>query len=628
MQKAEWSLDIGANPINGNSARFRVWTPYATSVAVRLIDQNMVTVPMQPNGRGYFDVTIRDIGSRSRYRYVLDGVKERPDPASRFQPEGVHGPSVVVDPGAFQWTDQAWNGLPLKDFIIYELHVGTFTHEGTFEAIIPRLSYLKETVGITAVELMPVAQFPGRRNWGYDGTYPFAVQASYGGSHGLKQLVNACHAAGLAVILDVVYNHLGPEGNYLGDFGPYFTDHYKTPWGSAINYDGPDSDEVRKFFISNALYWVTEYHVDALRLDAIHGIYDFSARHILKDMAAAVHAQAERLNRRIIMIAESDLNDARVIEPPSMGGYGLDGQWNDDFHHALRVALTGEQRGYYQDFHGIADLAGAIRGGFVYQGQYSAYRRRRHGSSSRRCRPSQFVVFSQNHDQIGNRAIGDRLSAQLPIEALKVIRAVVLLSPNIPLLFMGEEYGETAPFQYFIEHGDPALIEAVRQGRRREFAHFGWRAEDIPDPQAITTFERSRLIWDRRTQVQAQLLHWTNSLIRLRKTVPSLGAGDAVALRHAVWVFEQEQIVVMHRWHEQGDGSLLVLGFNLKQKTIVLTEPAGRWRKRLDAGTAEFGGHEAGVLPEALSIDSQGFSLTVPPFAAAVFSPERYEEPA
>ena len=615
-----WRLDIGASLIGPGRVRFRVWAPFARHVAVELVSQGQATVPMQPTPGGYFEATIEDVDPRARYRYVLDGNKTRPDPASRFQPDGVHGPSAVVDPDCFTWTDGGWRGLPMNDLIIYELHVGTFTKEGTFDAIIPQLSYLRDTVGITAVELMPVAQFPGRRNWGYDGTYPFAVQASYGGPQGLKQLVNACHAAGLAVVLDVVYNHLGPEGNYLGDFGPYFTDHYRTPWGSAINFDGPDSDEVRSYFISNALYWITEYHIDALRLDAIHGIYDFSANHILKEMAAAVHAQAERLNRRITVIAESDLNDSRVIDQPSRGGYGLDGQWNDDFHHALRVVLTGEQKGYYQDFHGIKDLVSAVRDGFAYQGRPSVHRRRRHGNSSQHCLPSQFVVFSQNHDEIGNRAVGDRLSTQLSIEALKVMRAVVMLSPNIPLLFMGEEYGETAPFQYFIEHSDPALIEAVRQGRQREFAHFGWRAEDIPDPQGEATFERSRLNWDKRDDRQDQLLRWTNALVHLRKTVATLGAGEAGTLHHAVWGFEQEQVVVLHRWSDQGDGSLVVLGFNRTPASLMLTVPVGQWRRQLDASSAEFGGHEEGVLPEELVIDAKGLSLTVPPYASAVFA--------
>ncbi|MDH4186644.1 MAG: alpha-amylase family glycosyl hydrolase, partial [Nitrospira sp.] len=327
-----WQLELGARMIGAEQVHFRVWAPFATSVAVELLDQNRTAIPMQPSGQGYFEVTAEGVGPRARYRYILDGKHARPDPASRFQPEGVHGPSVVVDPDSFRWTDAAWQGMPLKDMIIYELHVGTFTREGTFEAIIPQLSYLKETVGITAIELLPVAQFPGSRNWGYDGVHPFAPQSTYGGPDGLKRLVDACHAAGLAVILDAVYNHFGPEGNYLGEFGPYFTDCYRTPWGAAINYDGRDSDQVRQYIVSNALYWVTEYHIDALRLDAVHGIYDFSATHILKELAVSVQAQASRLNRRVCVIAESDLNDTRVIDPLLQGGYGLDGQWSDDFH--------------------------------------------------------------------------------------------------------------------------------------------------------------------------------------------------------------------------------------------------------------------------------------------------------
>ena len=619
MPNEKWSLDIGAMPTTGDAVKFRVWAPYAKTVAVQLVDQDRVMVPMQRDERGYFETVVTGVVPRSRYRYVLDGGKERPDPASRFQSDGVHGPSVVVDPTSFRWTDMGWKGMPLDTYIIYELHVGTFTREGTFEAIIPHLSYLRDTVGITAIELMPVAEFPGRRNWGYDGVHPFAPQSSYGGPQGMKRLVDACHAAGLAVILDVVYNHLGPEGNYLNDFGPYFTDRYRTPWGSAINYDGPDSDEVRQYVVDNALYWVTEYHVDGLRLDAIHGIFDFSAQHVLKDLASAVHSQAQRLGREVNVIAESDLNDARVIDPPSVGGYGLDGQWNDDFHHALRVVVAGERKGYYEDFHGLSDLAAAVRNGFVYSARYSAHRRRRHGNSSRHCQPSQFVVFSQNHDQIGNRAVGDRLSTQLPWDALKAIRALVLLSPNIPLLFMGEEYGETAPFQYFIEHGDPDLVEAVRQGRRREFAHFGWNPEDIPDPQDSATFERSRLNRERLDDRQAALLRWTKELIRLRRGEPALGAGDGKVRRHQVWTFEAEHVLVVHRSAEEGSASLLVLGFNKSPVTVKLSEPQGKWRLRLNASSKEFGGAGQDSMPTDLAISPQGASVSIPTYGAAVF---------
>lgn len=619
MMDKPWRLEAGANLIGPGRVRFRVWAPFARQVAVELVSQDRTAIPMQPASEGYFEVIVEEVDPRARYRYLLDGKKARPDPVSRFQPDGVHGPSAVVDPDCFTWTDGGWRGRLLNDLIIYELHVGTFTHEGTFESIIPQLSYLKETVGITAIELMPVAQFPGGRNWGYDGVYPYAVQSTYGGPNGLKRFVDVCHAEGLAVILDVVYNHLGPEGNYLGEFGPYFTDRYRTPWGSAINYDGPDSDAVRRYVIDNALYWITEYHIDALRLDAIHGIYDFSATHILKELSLAVHAQAAQLNRQALVIAESDLNDTRVIEPPPQGGYGLDGQWNDDFHHALRVVLTGEQKGYYEDFHGIADLATAIREGFVYNGRYSAHRRRRHGNSSSQCRPSQLVVFSQNHDQIGNRAVGDRLSTHLPWEALKAIRALILLSPNIPLLFMGEEYGETAPFQYFIEHGDRDLVEAVRQGRRREFAHFGWNPDDIPDPQDPATFMRSRLNRDCLEDRQASLLRWTHALIRLRKEESSLGAGDGQARRHRVWTFENEQVLVVHRTAQAGSASLLVLGFNKSPVIVTLREPQGVWLVRLDSMGKEFGGTGQDLMPTHLVVEPQGMSVSVPAYGAAVF---------
>ncbi|HET8579725.1 MAG TPA: malto-oligosyltrehalose trehalohydrolase, partial [Nitrospiraceae bacterium] len=563
-----WRLNLGARPVGPSTVEFRVWAPRAKTVAVRLIGQDRNPLPMKQRELGYFEATVSDVGPGTRYRYVLDDQKERPDPASRFQPDGVHGASVVVDPDAFRWTDETWSGLPLAHLIMYELHTGTFTPEGTFEAIIPYLDYLQNQVGVTAIELMPVAQFPGVRNWGYDGVYPFAPQVSYGGPQGLKTLVDACHARGLAVILDVVYNHLGPEGNYLGDFGPYFTDQYRTPWGQAINYDGPDSDEVRHYVISNALYWVTEYHMDALRLDAIHGIYDFSARHLLRELTEAVHAEADRLGRRILVIAESNLNDVRVIAPPSEGGYGLDAQWNDDFHHALHTILTGERAGYYEDFGHLEQLATALREGFIYSGQRSPYRRRRHGNSARTCSPSQFIVFAQNHDQVGNRAEGDRLSTLVPYEALKVAAASVLLAPNIPLLFMGEEYGETAPFQYFTDHGDQALVEAVRKGRQAEFASFEWK-DEVPDPQALATFERSRVRpGSQSDDRQAAILRWYHHVIGLRKSMPALAAfqPDKHGLR--VWADEAQLILVVHRWIANGQAALLLLGFNRDSASV------------------------------------------------------------
>ena len=614
-----WRLDLGARPIGSSVVRFRVWAPCSKTVSVELLDPNRDPVAMEPRNLGYFEVTIEGVRAGDRYHYILDGGKIRPDPASRSQPDGIHQASAVVDPDAFNWTDHAWKGFPLKDLIIYELHVGAFTTTGTFDAIIPHLDYLKNDVGVTAIELMPVAQFPGRRNWGYDGTYLYAPHSTYGGPQGLKILVDACHATGLAVILDVVYNHLGPEGNYLANFGPYFTDRYRTPWGDAMNYDGPDSDEVRHFIVSNALYWVTEYHIDGLRLDAVHGIYDFSANHILRELAEAVHVQATRLSRQIFVIAESALNDARVIAAPVHGGYGLDGQWNDDFHHALRTMLTKERGGYYQDYEGLRDLATAMQDGFVYSGQYSRYHRRRHGNSSKLCSPSQFVVFSQNHDQVGNRALGDRLSTQVSFEALKVAAAAVLLSPNIPLVFMGDEYGETAPFLYFIDHGDPALVEAVRQGRRAEFASFGWKG-GIPDPQDPATFERSRIDLTRRDKGQrAVLLHWTRTLLEMRKTLPALGAADSERVRHRVWTYESEHVIVLHRWTDYGPASLIILGSNDDRVTLRLHEPVGEWNLQLDAASEGFGGRGQESLRKQLTVTSAGISLSLPAYCASMW---------
>jgi maltooligosyltrehalose trehalohydrolase len=462
---------------------------------------------------------VQGIEPGARYVFRLENDRDRPDPASRYQPEGVHGPSEVVDHTAFSWTDKGWSGLALQSMIMYELHTGTFTPEGTFDAIISRLGDLKD-LGINAIELMPVAQFPGKRNWGYDGVYPFAVQNSYGGPEGLKRLVNACHARDIAAILDVVYNHLGPEGNYVGEYGPYFTDKYRTPWGNAINFDGSYSDEVRNFFVRNALSWITDYHIDALRIDAIHGIFDYSARHFLRELGEAVHARAGELGRRIYVIPESDLNDVRVISPPELGGYGLDAQWNDDFHHCLHTLLTGEKSGYYKDFGAIDQMERAYRDGFVYSGQYSPFRKRRHGSSSKDRPASQFVVFSQNHDQVGNRMQGERLSSLVSFEALKLAAGCVILSPYLPLLFMGEEYGETAPFLYFVSHSDPGLIEAVRNGRKEEFKAFGWEGEP-PDPQDERTFLASELHWEERTKGSHEtLLRFYKQLIACERERP------------------------------------------------------------------------------------------------------------
>ena len=472
-----WQLERGARRLPDGSVKFSVWAPRVQKLTLQSVAPAW-SVPMERQDNGVYSVVVRGLPSDSHYYYRLDDGRLRPDPVSRLQPEGVHGPSAIVEPTDFPWTDTEWQGISLRDAITYELHVGTCTPAGTFTAIIPLLDYLKNELGITAIELMPVAEFPGSRNWGYDGVHPYAPHTAYGGARGLKTLVNACHETGLAVVLDVVYNHLGPEGNYLSEYGPYFTDRYTTPWGQAVNFDGDDSREVRRYFIDNALYWVTEYHIDGLRLDAIHAIFDKSHTHILQELGEAMHAQAHALDRTILVIAESDLNDKQVISDLSDGGWGLDAQWSDDFHHALHVLLTGERNGYYQDFGTLADLRLALTEGFVYQGQGSQYRQRPHGTPSRHLAGERFVICSQNHDQVGNRAYGERLSTLVPFPALKLAAGLVLCAPNSPLLFMGEEYGEPAPFLYFTSHTDPALAQAVREGRRREFAHFAWGRGD------------------------------------------------------------------------------------------------------------------------------------------------------
>ncbi|HEX7344605.1 MAG TPA: malto-oligosyltrehalose trehalohydrolase, partial [bacterium] len=464
----------------------------------------------------------------------------------------------------------------------------------------PHLDELKD-LGITAIEIMPVAQFPGDRNWGYDGVYPFAVQNSYGGPEGLKRLVNACHQRGLAVILDVVYNHLGPEGNYLQDFGPYFTDRYRTPWGSAINFDGPDSDEVRRFFIDNALWWVTEFRLDALRLDAVHGIFDFSALHFLQELASAVHEQAERLNRRIYVIAESDLNDVRLVRPPELGGYGLDAQWNDDFHHALHTLLTGERTGYYEDFGRIQDLAKAFAEGFVYSGAYSPARRRRHGNTSKDLAALRFVVCAQNHDQVGNRLKGDRLSALVSFEGLKLAAAVVLLSPFIPLLFMGEEYGETAPFPYFVSHSDPALIELVRRGRREEFPYLQG-SDEPPDPQEEATRQSASLDHNLRHQGKHRILYELyQELIKLRNETRA-GAGLSKD-RLEVVCLERESTLVVRRWGRE-EQFAAIFHFGDTTVSVNVPLPHGRWLKRLASGEERWNG-PGPDLPTVLHSDGK-----------------------
>ncbi|MHB8057759.1 MAG: malto-oligosyltrehalose trehalohydrolase [Desulfuromonadaceae bacterium] len=606
-------LDIGSTPLPDGSTRFRVWGPRAQRIDVIMPGSGRTPVPLTPEGDGYFSGTASGIGDGDRYSYLLDETLERPDPASRSQPDGVHGPSQVVDP-AFAWSDSRWRGIALEEYIFYELHVGSFTPQGTFDGVISRLDYLVE-LGITAVELMPVAQFPGERNWGYDGTFPFAPQNSYGGHEGLKRLVDACHARGLAVTLDVVYNHLGPEGNYLHGFGPYFTDRYRTPWGDAVNFDGPDSDQVRHYFIANALYWISEYHIDALRLDAIHGIYDFSALHILRELTESVHRRGAALGRRIHVIAENDLNDVRVVKPPDSGGYGLDAQWNDDFHHSLRALLTGDRGGYYADFGSLSHLEKGFKEGFVLSGGYSTYRKRRHGSFSGDIPPSQLVVFSQNHDQVGNRMRGERPGEHLTMQQLKLAAATVLLSPYLPLLFMGEEYAESAPFPYFVSHGDAELVEAVRQGRLEEFAAFGKQGSP-PDPESVATFLSAKLDQEQRHMgEQRAIFAFYRELIRLRKEYASIPWMSRKNLQ--IVASEEERILAIIR--SSDDGQLLCL-FNYSDQKRVIS-PAlvgGTMNVLLDSS----GYYRPGSIVTMYTTRPETFQ-TLAPFGVVVYRKEK-----
>ena len=617
--KRSWALDLGAT-VAHEGVQFRVWAPKASSVSL-VIAEMPGEISLTAEANGYFSTCVKGIEAGAKYFYLLDGGPRRPDPVSRSQPEGVHGPSQVIDPGQFNWKDQDWRGIPLEELILYEIHTGTFTQDGTFEAIIPYLDYLKNDLGVTAIELMPVAQFPGERNWGYDGTYLYAPQNSYGGPWGLKALVNVCHLKGLAVVLDVVYNHLGPEGNYIGEFGPYFTSRYETPWGLAVNFDGPESDEVREFIIKNALFWVTEYHMDGLRLDAIHGIYDFSARHILRDICEAVHEQAKKLDRQVVVIAESDLNDVRVIDPPGRGGYSLDAQWNDDFHHCLHTLLTGERSGYYQDFGEVGQLVKTLGEGFVYSGQYSPFRRRRHGSSSKHLPPTKFVVFSQNHDQVGNRMKGDRLGTLVPFEALKLAAGIVLLSPNIPLLFMGEEYGEKAPFQYFVSHTDQGLTEAVRKGRKEEFAALP--QEEMPDPQDEETFLRSTLHLELRQGGNHQgLLDLYKVLLKLRKQIPPLSHPDKRGME--IERLGEDHVLLIRRRHAE-DQVTCIFCFDAHPMSITPFMEVGNWEKILESSSTRWGG-PGGTAPERIESNGSEVALTVEAYSFIVYRRRKEQE--
>lgn len=518
------TVKLGAT-LAGDSCDFRVWAPAAKTITLRLLKEDgMNDWPMQYADDGHFELQAF-ARPGDKYFYIVDQNKPVPDPVSRLLPESVHGPTEIVDTEKFSWTDKTWRGLPLREYIIYELHIGTFTPEGTFDAAVAKLPYLK-SLGITVIEIMPVAAFPGTRNWGYDGVSPYAVQASYGGPDALKRLVNAAHEIGLGVMLDVVYNHLGNEGNYLRFFGPYFTAKHQTPWGEAINYDQPGCEGVRRYFVENALYWIREYHMDGLRLDAVQTIKDDSPKHILAEIAEKTAALATDLGREVCVIAETDENDEKMVRPLAasdlglsglgMSGLGMNAQWSDDFHHAIHAFFTSERKGYYQDFGQPEQIARALQDGFVFQGEHFKFWGRARGTSSANIPASAHVICTQNHDQIGNRAHGERLTALVPRGARMLSAALLLLAPETPLLFMGQEYDEPNPFQFFTDYGDPALQKAVREGRQQEFKDFDFSGDAVPDPQDPATFSNSKLNWQL-TEGECLMLDWYKSLLALRK---------------------------------------------------------------------------------------------------------------
>ncbi len=575
--------NIGLEFING-VATLRVWAPLATLVNYSDVTSGKM-IPLEKQSRHYWFLESTEIQPGAVYRLIIDE-QPLPDPASVYQPDGVHGPSMALDLKDFQWHDQTWTNLPLSDYIIYEMHTGLLTQEGTFDSAISRLDHVVK-LGVTAIEIMPVAQFAGSRNWGYDGVFPFSVQNSYGGPQALMRFVNACHARGLAVILDAVYNHLGPEGNYMSQSGPWFTNKYNTPWGSALNFDDAYSDGVREYFVANALMWFRDFHIDALRLDAVHAIKDLSTIHILAELRSRTLELRQATGKIHHLIIECDLNDPKYLETFSGGGYDMDAQWSDEFHHALRVSAGLEPLGYYEDFAPVSDLARALINAYVYTGQYSTHRKRKFGKAPQGMSGSRFIVFSQNHDQVGNRMLGERSVVLHGFELAKVLAAAVLLSPFIPLLFMGEEYGETRPFQYFVGHGDPELNRLVREGRAADFEAFHHEAE-TPDPVNEETYERSRPSFEVKGGRAEGIFTFYQRLINLRKTEAALRCGainteiiQAQPGSDFIWFTRSAEQEVLHCILNFSQEQPVVVNYNLgDQATGVL----------IDSASAQWGG--------------------------------------
>ena len=593
-----------------DSVSVRIWAPKAISLAVVIPSRGSV-ISLEKDLNGYWEAEAAPLKNGDQYHLLLDGHRVLPDPTSLYQTDGVHGESTVFDPHLYHWKDQSWIPRPLADYIIYEIHTGTFSDRGDFEGIIDKLDHLVE-LGITAIEIMPIAQFPGDRNWGYDGVFPYAVQNSYGGPQGFMELVDACHAKGLSVILDVVYNHFGPEGNYFESFGPYFTDKYQTPWGKAINFDDAGCDGVRDFFLENALMWFRDFHVDALRLDAVHAIKDLSARHILQDLSQAVQELGKHLGKTLHLIVECDLNDPRFLESPDKNGYAMDAQWIDEFHHALRVTAGEKAQGYYEDFSGLQSLAKAFTAAYVYDGQYSKHRDKRFGGSATGLPGDKFVVFSQNHDQVGNRMLGERSSVLYSFHMLKLLAGTVMVSPYLPMLFMGEEWAAQNPFLYFVSHTDPELIKAVREGRKSEFAAFHQEGE-APDPESEETFLRSKLDWELLQQHQGQVLFkFYKKLIALRKALPVLHNGDRNQL--SVKCFPAQNCLALERWDDK-TRVMCFMNFSNAIQSVSVAESLVNYSCVLDSSDPQW----SGPIATSLNFTTQP-NLTLQPESIIIYT--------
>jgi maltooligosyltrehalose trehalohydrolase len=588
------------------SHEFRVWAPGVERVELELVAPTSDVLAMAPDGHGWWTRTVDGAGRSTAYLYRVDGGPGRPDPRSAWQPEGVHGPSRLVDHDTHAWHDHGFRATPLDRAIVYELHLGTFSARsepdadapvgGGWRSAIDHLDHLVD-LGVTHVEVMPVATFAGRWGWGYDGVDLFAPFPGYGSPDDMKAFVDACHQRGIGVLLDVVYNHLGPEGNYLSTFGPYFTDVYATPWGEAVNLNGPGSTEVRRFIVDNALMWLRDYHIDGLRLDAVHALLDTNAVHILEQLATEVDDLAAELDRPLVLVAESDRNDPRMVEPRDAGGMGIDAHWNDDFHHAVHVALTDEKDSYYADYGGLAPIADALTHAYVYRGQYSEYRDRHHGREPQGVLGHSFVGYVQNHDQIGNRARGERASQLLPLPRLQVAAALVLTSPFVPMLFQGEEWGASAPFPYFADHDDPNLADAVRKGRLEEFASFGWAPEDVADPEDQATFASAVLDWDEpQRPPHAEVLAWYRALVELRLREPSLTDGRLDLVDVEV---DEERATLRYR-----------------RGTVVVAVNLGRTGARIDVDPDRASPELLLASDPAVSID--GTTVVLPPDTVAI----------